>query len=242
MGNSASNTFGDNNDILNLVNSDGTICDKECRRNQQLTQLQQAYENAEANYATAPQELEIAKKNYYTFLNGSASFTQMQQTDYNDKAKKIALLMQDQFNKKYKEAITLLQSYQSSYVNLSNVNELSENYIDENKYLEKISGKISSDIVTKDRKTYYEDQSIERLKYFYKWMKYIYIFLLIVYFLCIFLIPPQISIKKEIIIFIFLIIYPFIVQPVIKFCIFIFMKITSVLPKNVYTSLSVKKD
>ena len=68
MGNGASNTFGDNNDILNLVNSDGTICDTECRRNQQLTQLQQAYENAEANYATAPQELETAKKNYYTFL------------------------------------------------------------------------------------------------------------------------------------------------------------------------------
>ena len=40
MGNGASNTFGDNNDILNLVNSDGTICDTECRRNQQLTQLQ----------------------------------------------------------------------------------------------------------------------------------------------------------------------------------------------------------
>jgi len=193
------------------------------------------------NYSTAPHELEIAKKNYYTFLNGNASFTQMQQSDYNSKAEQISTTMQDEFDKKYKEAVTLLQSYQSSYVNLSNVMELLDNYINENKDLKKITGKISNDIVTSDRKTYYEDQSIDRLKYFYKWMKYIYIFLLIIYFLCIFLIPSHLSRLMEIVILFLLIIYPFIIQPIIKFCISIVKKIVNVLPKNVYTSLGIKK-
>lgn len=237
MGNGASNPFGDNNDILNLINSDGTLCDSECRRNQQLTQLQQAYETAQSTYSTAPEELETAKKNYFTFLNGSASFAQMQQTDYSSKAKKIATTMQDQFNKKYKEAVILLQSYQSSYINLSNIMELLENYKNENKHLKKVTGEISSDIDTKDRKTYYEEQSIDRLKYFYKWIKYIYIFLIIVYIFCLFLIPRQLSLQTELGILVLLIIYPFIINPIWKFVLKIYNKIVDIIPKNVYKSL-----
>lgn len=236
MGNSTSTSLSDNNDSsgnLNLINSDGTLCDSECRKNQQLSELQQAYENAKSNYSTAPHELELAKKNYYTLLNGNANYAQTQQSDYNSKATKIATAMQEQFDKNYKEAVILLQTYQSSYINISNVMELLENYIKENINLRKNTLEISDDIVTSDRKTYYENQSIDRLNTFHKWMKYIYIVLLIIILISLFFIPSTLSTFKKILISVLLILYPFIIQPILIIYDFIQQKIINIFPKNI---------
>lgn len=242
MGNSTSTSLADNNNSsgnLNLINSDGTICDSECRKNQQLSELKQAYENAKSNYSTAPHELELAKKKYYTLLNGNGIYIQSQKADYNSKAKKIAKTMQEQFDKNYKEAIILLQTYQSSYINISNVMELLENYVKENIYLKKNTLELSDDIVTNDRKTYYEDQSIDRLKIYHKFMNYIYLVLLIVILISLFFIPSTLSTFKKILISVLIILYPFIIGPVLIIYTLIKQKIISLFPKNIYKSFNV---
>jgi hypothetical protein len=246
MGNTTSNSLdsnnNDSNDNLNLINSDGTLCDSECRKNQQLTQLKQAYENAKSNYSTAPHELELAKKNYYTLLNGNASYIQSQKLDYNSKAEKITKTMQEEFHKNYKEAIILLQTYSSSYINISNVMELLENYIKENINLKITIRTLTSDIVTNDRKTYYEDQSIDRLKKYYRWIKYIYIFLLIIIIISLFFIPSTITTSKKILITVLIILYPFIIQPILFIYNSLQQKIINLLhqiPNNIFHLLQV---
>jgi hypothetical protein len=234
MGNSLTSSSNNPSETLNLFNNDGSLCDAECRKKQQLVILEQNYQNAKSNLANAPSEYEIAKKKYYASLGNNSSIEQM---DYSNKADKIGITLQNNFNKSYKEASILLQSYEGVYINLNNVFDLLQNYIKENNNLENKIKKISSDIVTNDRKTFYEDQSIEVLKKYYKWMKYVYIFILIVYIFCIFLIPQQMSRIKELLILFFLILYPFIVIPVWKFILKIYNKIKEIVPKNVYKSL-----
>jgi hypothetical protein len=242
MGNSTSTSLGDNNNSngnLNLINSDGTICNSECRNNQQLSELKQAYETAKSNYSTAPHELELAKNKYYSLLEGSDKYSQRQQTDYNSKAEKIVSSMQEQFDKNYKEAVILLQTYSSSYINISNVMELLENYTKENIYLKKNTVEVSADIVTNDRKTYYEDQSINRLKIYHKWMTYVYIVLLIINLISLFFIPSTLSTSKKILILVIMIIYPFIIQPFLVIYTLIQKKIINLFPNIYKTSNSI---
>ena len=93
------------------------------------------------------------------------------------KADKIASVLQTKFTKSFTDASQMLLGYNGLYLNMNNVNELLVKYMNENKHLKDDISNVSSDILTNDRKTYYEDQSIDRLKFFYKWMKYIYAFI-----------------------------------------------------------------
>jgi hypothetical protein len=239
MGNSngtMTNSVPDVNNFINLVN-EGYVCDEACQNAKTAESLKQTYQQAKLNAKNAPQELEVASKNYYTFVDGENSYNQQKNNELNDKADKITSVLQNNFNKSLKEAQIFLQSYNGMYLNLTNVIELLNKYLKENKNLEKDINNISSDILTNDRKTYYEDQNIDKLKTFYKWMKYIYIFIVVVYLFCIFLIPPQISIKKEIFIFVLLVLYPFIIHPIFRLLNWIYEKIMSIIPKNVYKTL-----
>ena len=237
MGNTTTSGTDNPDETLNMFNSDGTICDTDCMNQATLTELKQNYETAQTTLANAPSQLETAKKNYYTFVDGTSGYNKTQQSELTVKAETIATTLQNNFNKSYNDIVTLLQTYQGTYINFDNIIELLKTYLQENNELKKEIKMISTDIVTNDRKTYYEDQSIHGLKRYYEWMKYIYIFLLIVYLFCIFLIPPQMSRKTEIIIFLLLVVYPFIINPIWKFVLNTYNKILSLLPKNVYKTL-----
>lgn len=153
------------------------------------------------------------------------------------KADKIASVLQTKFTKSFTDATQMLSGYNGLYLNMNNVNELLVKYMKENKHLKDDISNVSSDILTNDRKTYYEDQSIDRLKFFYKWMKYIYAFIVVVYLFCIFLVPTQTSMKKEIFIFVLLCLYPFIILPIFRLLNIIYKKIMNYMPKNVYKTL-----
>lgn len=241
MGNSAStsnmaNSVPDVNNFIDLVNQ-GYVCDEECQNAKTAQSLKQTYEEAKINLEKAPSELEVASKNYYTFVDGENSYNQKQNNNLKEKADKITSILQTNFSKSFKEVNIFLESYNGLYSNLTNVIELLTKYLIENKKLEKDIKNISSDIVTNDRKTYYEDESIDRLKFFYNWMKYIYIFIVVVYLFCIFLIPQQMSRKKEIFIFGLLCLYPFIIHPIFRLLNWIYEKIIHIIPKNVYKTL-----
>jgi len=153
------------------------------------------------------------------------------------KADKIVSVLQTNFTKSLADATQLLSGYNGLYLNMNNVNELLVKYMKENKHLKDDISNVSSDILTNDRKTYYEEQSIDSLKYFYKWMKYIYAFIVVVYLFCIFLVPSETSMKKEIFIFVLLCLYPFIILPIFRLLNIIYEKIMSYMPKNVYKTL-----
>ena len=237
MGNSTSNNTTLDSNTLNLFNQDGSVCDANCQKQQTLTQLQNTLENAKANLTNAPSEYQTAKKNYLTQLNGSNAYNKSLEGDLTIKVDKIATTLQNNFDNSCQDANTLLSNYQGTYVNLTNVMELLKKYIEENKLLINEIKNTSSDVITNDRRTYYEDQGLNNLKRYYKWMKYIYFFMAFVYLIIVFFYPNPMTNKSKIIIFILIIIYPFIINPIFRFLFKLLNKILSFLPKDVYHTL-----
>jgi len=127
--------------------------------------------------------------------------------------------------------------YKDLYTNYSFFLDLYEKYNeDNNTYNEKTTNDISS-VLVNERKTYYEDQGIESLNYYYNLLIGIYIITIIVYIVSLFIFNSNWSLIKKIGILIALIILPFTSSYLLSFIVSMIYKLFGILPKNVNLTL-----
>ena len=107
----------------------------------------------------------------------------------------------------------------------------------ENDDLEKELRSTTSDILTNDRKTFYEDQGIDNLNFYYSFVRIIYIIIAIGFTVSMFMFPSQLTLFKKIGIIVLLALYPFISTKVLSWVIQLYYAIINVLPKNMHRSL-----
>jgi hypothetical protein len=228
------NTMGKFNSFLDKA-SDAILCDSECQKSKTSDELKQKYLNAQTNLITAPNQLSLAAKNYITYSQGEAGYN-----DYNDaKLEQVAIQVASTFQQTFDDEITKvlqnIDSYDGLFINYMNVVDLYTNYVKENKELEKELKKTTSDVVTNDRKTYYQDQGIDSLNFFYS---YIFLIVYIIFIICFgifsFIFPSDIKWYIRLIILISFIILPFISTKLLSMAIWVFYKIYEVLPRNVH--------
>lgn len=141
--------------------------------------------------------------------------------------------------KRYTNSINTITSqldiYNGLLVNLKNVDELNRTYKIENNQLFKQFKENTHDVLTNERKTYYEDQQNDILNnyyYYILWTIYIIIVLCIVLFSLIY--PSQSSWKIKISIVLIFILLPYISTLILGKIIYIIYWLLNLLPKNVY--------
>jgi hypothetical protein len=231
-------SFPFNIDEFNLLvshASEALVCDSECQYQKQAANLKQIYENAQSNLASAPNQLEVAEKNYIVFTQAQSAYNNLQNKKLQEKAEKITNEFKENFNKEVVQTNSLINSYNRLISNFSNVVDLYIQLKSENMELFEALKDKTGDVLTNERKIYYEDQNINNLSlvYFY--------FLLVVYVICtgcfiiFYFIYPSTSNWKTIIAFIFVfILLPFGSTWILANIIYLFNEIYKLLPKNVY--------
>jgi len=132
----------------------------------------------------------------------------------------------------------LINAYSVVYENANNEEELLNLYKKENALLEKTIKTKSTESITNDRKTYYQDIEIQRLNTFYSYMFWgFYAVIVICYAIFAFIYPSPYSHKTRVLVFaiLFLIlIFPGIATWILGKTINIVMWLLNLLPKNVY--------
>jgi len=218
--------------------TDAITCDSNCQKQRTSDDLKNKYLNAKTNLATAPNQAETAKKNYVIFTQGQLSYDEQLDNELKKKAKILTSFYAENFNKESQDVLTDTQTYAGLLTNLRNVFDLYVKYKEENIELFKQLKEETNDILTNERKTYYQDEGIENLKFYY------YYFLITIYVICIlafgifnFIYPSQISSKIRIVMFIILIILPFISTWILGKLVVLIYNIYGFLPTNVHTSL-----
>jgi hypothetical protein len=212
-------------------------CDSNCQKEKTSDDLKQKYLAAKTNLVTAPINIDTTFKNYMVYLEGEPAYNEYKENELKDKATKISADIQGILNQQITDEIRNNTTYDGLLINVNNIYEYYEGYLKENIELNNKLKITESDIVTNDRKTYYEDQGIESLKKYYNVLFVFYIIIIVAYIVCCFIIPSQLSIKMKIIIFVLLGIYPFISAWLFKQIIHYYHKTTELLPKNVYTNI-----
>jgi hypothetical protein len=225
------------NDFIQSAKST-LLCDSACQKRKQSEQLKQDYLNAVTNLKTAKNQLDTSEKNYITFTQGASGYSQAQNNKYSENANKIVSSFKTNFDNQVTQIQNKITTYSGLLNNYNNVYELYARHTDENKELKSELNNSHSDVNTNDRKTYYENQEIERLNYIYKYVLWpIYILTVVVYCIAAFLYSSAFNWKIRLAIAVFLIVLPFVSTFLLSLLVKGAYMIYGVLPKNVYLNL-----
>ena len=217
---------------------DALLCGPDCQQRKTANELEQRYLAAQTELKTAPIDFQNAKKNYYEFTEGESAYKNMLEGELKDKANKLGDLIKEKFNEEIEQAKILNYYLNSDIINSKNTLELYKNYLSKNEKTEKLIKYSHGDILTNDRKSFYETQENDNLKGWYSIFLTSYYIIALVYFGKCILSNNFLSGKIKIPIVIFLIIIPYIIDPITVWILSIFKKIGSLLPKDVYHDLT----
>jgi len=156
-------------------------------------------------------------------------------SELENRAKLIADETTEKINEEATKINQQIDTYNALFLNYINVVDLYEKYKRENAELFIELKDETNDVLTNERKTYYEDQQIDSLKFYY------YYFLVTVYIICVMsfgifslLYPSQSTTIIKTVIFILLIALPFISTFILGVIIYLIYELYNLLPKNVY--------
>lgn len=212
------------------------MCGPACQEQKKLSSLEQTYTNAQTNLKTAPDQLKTAKKDYYLALDGQAKYNQMVLDNATKDATTVVTALQQKFEDTVKTTTSNIDIYESLVTNHNYMNELSESYTEENHKMARILKKVRSDIITNDRKSYYEQQYIDGLESWYYWYRIIYIILIIIFIgLVIFKSTSNWIIK--ILLILFFVFYPLFITAVFVYFLKLVKYLIGFFPKNVYSKV-----
>lgn len=208
-----------NGDITKLLNTalEVAVCGPECQKQQISDQLKQKLQDAEYNEQTAPLRLEKAKKYYYVYTKGRPYYDRMIEKELEEKGESMAQKIAKMFNEEVQNARAMNAFFNTSQLNSENTIELYNEYVKKNAEMREIIKGSRGDVLTNDRKTYYETEALERLKLWQKFMMYIYWILVVTYCVTIFISPSNLSKKQQIGLVVFFVLYPFFIHTVVMF-------------------------
>lgn len=216
--------------------NDALMCGPACQQQKSLSDLEEKYINSQNNLKTAPEQLEIAKKNYYLALDGRANYDKMVRDKANSDANKVVQALQKKFDESVTSTEDQVNVYNSLTTNYNYMFDLLINYLQENENMSKSLKKMRGDIITNDRKTYYEYQYIDSLEKWYWWYRVVYI-LFIIIFIGLVIIKNKSSWMIKILMILFFILYPIFITPLVIYIINCIYYIIGFFPKTIFTPL-----
>lgn len=209
----------------------------EKQREQITSDLEQKYLNAQTNLQTAPIQLEQTKKNYYIYKNGRPYYNDMLEKELTIKANVISQKIASKFNEETENANAMNAYYNTDIINSQNTKDLYEEFLKKNITLGLAIKNSHGDVLTNDRKTYYQTEAIDNVKLWYKFLFIVYYILIAAFVVSIILHPNDISRVKQLVIVILLCLYPYIIDPIIRWIYSLYLSLHDNAPSNVYLTI-----
>jgi len=211
----------------------GTLCYA-----QKITQeLKDAYFAAVEKVRISPIELREAEKNYITNTQGEYGYHQLLVRRATVVAKDEAIKLFDKFTDTLNETQYTIETLQASYSANLYMSDVSEQTIANNGNLQDAISNTNTDNITKNRKSYYEQEEYNTLQRWYLFWFYVYISLLLVFALAIFLTDSDYSFMSKLGFLTLFILYLFGIKYIIIGLVSIYNFSTNVFPKNVYLNI-----
>jgi len=125
----------------------------------------------------------------------------------------------------------------TAVINSENTKELLNHYITQNNKLKHNLNDRRGDILTNDRKTYYETDALDRLQLWYKFLWYIYYLFVLVFIIACFVSSNQLTMVKKILYIVLFVFYPYFIDYICKWVYEMIYNVYNRFPKNIYNNL-----
>ena len=230
------------NQLNNLleISSNSLLCGPSCQRERNLKTLQQNYLDAQTAVQTAPLHLEDSKQKYITLKDGEAAYNRMRLQELEKEADNLTSKIKQTFEEQIKHVVILTRYLDTELTNSQNTEELLQDFTEKDLILDgKMKDKMSQ-IVTSDRKSYYETQELDRLNMWSSIFTTIYFILLIVLTLEISF-SDTLGLPVKFFILVLLYFYPFVINRVVLLLYTLIAAAAKSMyfffPKNAYTDI-----
>jgi len=177
------------------------------------------------------EELENNKYSTYT----QSCHDKMIESNLKNEAEQSAEKTKDSYDEEITKIETQLSSYNSLLLSLINLSDLHRKYKKENSDLFKKLKNGTHDILTNERKTYYEDQEIDVLNNYYLYILWIiYVIVVLCFGVFSIIYPSQTSLIIRILLLCVFIVLPFVSTWILGKIIQLIYWLFGFIPKNVY--------
>jgi len=215
--------------------SDTILCNSECQKERKTEKLKQKYLDSQTNLASAPHLVQVAQKNYIEFTEGTSAYNELLDNQLQEKAQIIADKFTETFNNEVDKISSQITSYDGILMSYNYAVELLRKYSIENIKLSSELKNQANDVLTNERKTYYQDQEIDSLKFYYHYFLLgIYIICVVCFGIFIFIYPSQYTFIVKIAMLIFFIALPLFSTWLLTIVIYLTNAGFDLLPKNIY--------
>jgi hypothetical protein len=189
-------------------------CNDECMKNRTANTLLTKYHDAVDAIQMAPQKANDAFKEYVMFTQGETAFNKLNTQTLTTNAQKKGNQLKHQFEKKAQHVSQTSELYTAMFNNYSHVRELYKKLVKQNKDEQKYISSQTTSALTNDRLAYYSEQNIENLESYYRILRVVYLFLIVIFGgICIKQITTQPVLNKAIVIKYIIIIIGLIIYP-----------------------------
>ena len=213
-------------------------CGPDCQNQQTSEQLKQDYLNAQTNLATAPNNVYVSRKNFVVYNEGQPAYDELINTELSEQAQSLSSYYQTNFNSESQNINFNIDTYSGLLINLINIFDLYLKYKKDNTEMLKQLKDETNDILTNDRKTYYQDEGINNLNlYYHYFFLLIYIIVVLCYIVYNFMYTSQLSILVRGIIFVLMILLPFFSTWILEKIVAVIYDVYNWLPKNMHKQL-----
>jgi hypothetical protein len=184
-------------------------------------------------YLTAEPKYEIENNKYSTYAQ--SCYDKMMESKYEDEAEKTSENIRYSFEENISQTETKISSYKGLLSSFRHLSDLYRKYKKENSDLFKQLKTGTHDILTNERKTYYEDQEIDVLNNYYVYILWvIYIIVVICFVIFSLIYPSQSSLIIRILLLGVFILLPFVSTWILGKIIQLVYWLFGFIPKNVY--------
>ena len=212
-------------------------CGPECQETKEANNALKKYQEAQLALFNGPLELEDTSKTYYTVTQGEEAAEKFSEERMKDLANQIGNTYLEVFDDIVETSKSLSNLYEANLINFSNSKTLSSTVEKQNQDQTTLLTETQSLASTSDRKTFYENQELETLRYWYRIYYYIYILIVLTFLLSMFIVKSEVPFKRQVYILIFLILWFFFGDKAIKFTVNFIKDIFGLIPENVYLTL-----
>ena len=227
-------------DKFNLMieqSKDRMNCDKECQKEKKAKILKEEYLDSLKNQKYADDYIFNARKKYLTHTQGDAGYNDIINQEVKFKVEKFDDNMKKKIYEENESLSGLIKTYAISEDYYNNMKDYYETLKIENIYLKKQLGMDKNDILTNNRKTWYQNQGIDNQVYIYYVLAVLYFIAIVLFLFFIFMYPSHLSKVQLFFVWIGFIILFFVSPFILSFLIEIVYKIYSFLPKNVHLTI-----
>ena len=230
-------------DLSNIIqNLPSALCHEgtDCHKKKTENDLKEKYYLAKETALTAPEDLRLAKKNYYTFLEGNQGWNEMEYEKYHKKAIQEKKIIENNHKKKIKQLTTKIKLYNNTVEYYKQLQNLALSDSKKNKQLHKQFTNIKDTIALNERKITYETEQNNFMKLWKNILRTTYIIVVLIY--CYFFISKKLwkdggyrNNYIDISLLVLFILWPFIAMPFTKYIFIIIHYLLRLIPIDIAT-------